>query len=49
MSGNVLKVKEQKDRYNVCYMAGDDSGFDMMEGALLGSRVPQSSHRLGPC
>ena len=35
MSGNVLKVKEQKDRYNVCYMAGDDSGFDMMEGALL--------------
>ena len=35
MSGNVLKVKEQKDRYKVCYMAGDDSGFDMMEGALL--------------
>ena len=35
MSGNALKVKEQKDRYKVCYMAGDDSGFDMMEGALL--------------
>ena len=35
MSGNVLRVKEQKDRYKVCYMARDDSGFDMMEGALL--------------
>ena len=35
MARNVLKVKEQKDRYQVCYMAGDDSGFDMMEGALL--------------
>lgn len=35
MSGNVLKVKGNKDRYKVCYMAGDDSGFDMMEGALL--------------
>lgn len=35
MSGNVLKVKEKKDRYKVCYMSGDDSGFDMMEGALL--------------
>ncbi len=35
MSGNVLRVKEKKDRYKVCYMAGDDSGFDMMEGALL--------------
>lgn len=32
---NVLKVKERKDRYKVCYMSGDDSGFDMMEGALL--------------
>jgi 3-isopropylmalate dehydrogenase len=31
----VLRVKETKDRYKVCYMAGDDSGFDMMEGALL--------------
>lgn len=35
MSGNVMQVKEKKDRYKVCYMAGDDSGFDMMEGALL--------------
>ena len=35
MSANALKVKEKKDRYKVCYMAGDDSGFDMMEGALL--------------
>lgn len=35
MSKNVLQVKEKKDRYKVCYMAGDDSGFDMMEGALL--------------
>jgi isocitrate/isopropylmalate dehydrogenase len=35
MSGNVLQVKEKKDRYKVCYMSGDDSGFDMMEGALL--------------
>ncbi len=34
-SRNVMKVKEKKDRYQVCYMAGDDSGFDMMEGALL--------------
>jgi isocitrate/isopropylmalate dehydrogenase len=32
---NVLKVKQKKDRYQVCYMSGDDSGFDMMEGALL--------------
>lgn len=32
---NVLQVAEKKDRYKVCYMAGDDSGFDMMEGALL--------------
>jgi len=30
-----MQVKEKKDRYKVCYMAGDDSGFDMMEGALL--------------
>lgn len=35
MARNVMKVKENKDRYKVCYMAGDDSGFDMMEGALL--------------
>lgn len=35
MSVNVMKVKEKKDRYKVCHMAGDDSGFDMMEGALL--------------
>lgn len=35
MSVNVMKVREKKDRYRVCYMAGDDSGFDMMEGALL--------------
>ncbi len=35
MARNILKVKEPKDRYQVCYMAGDDSGFDMMEGALL--------------
>ncbi|WP_281746207.1 isocitrate/isopropylmalate dehydrogenase family protein [Thermanaerovibrio acidaminovorans] len=35
MSRNVLKVKERKDRYKVCYMPGDDSGFDMMEGALV--------------
>ena len=35
MSRDVMKVKEQKDRYSVCYMSGDDSGFDMMEGALL--------------
>lgn len=34
-SRNVMKVKETKDRYKVCYMSGDDSGFDMMEGALL--------------
>lgn len=32
---NVLQVKEKKARYKVCYMSGDDSGFDMMEGALL--------------
>ena len=32
---NVMKVRERKDRYKVTYMAGDDSGFDMMEGALL--------------
>ena len=32
---NILKVKDKKDRYSVTYMAGDDSGFDMMEGALL--------------
>jgi isocitrate/isopropylmalate dehydrogenase len=35
MSGNILKVKKPKDRYRVCYLSGDDSGFDMMEGALL--------------
>ncbi|MDR0763975.1 MAG: isocitrate/isopropylmalate dehydrogenase family protein [Synergistaceae bacterium] len=35
MSGDVLKVKERKNRYRVCYMSGDDSGYDMMEGALL--------------
>jgi len=35
MHRDVMKVKEKKDRYKVCYMAGDDSGFDMMEGALL--------------
>lgn len=35
MSENILKVKQVKDRYQVCYMSGDDSGFDMMEGALL--------------
>ena len=35
MSENVMRVKEKKDRYKVCYMCGDDSGFDMMEGALL--------------
>ncbi len=35
MARNVLKVKEKKNRYKVCYMSGDDSGFDMMEGALL--------------
>jgi isocitrate/isopropylmalate dehydrogenase len=32
---NALRIKETKDRYRVTYMAGDDSGFDMMEGALL--------------
>jgi isocitrate/isopropylmalate dehydrogenase len=30
-----MKVREKKNRYRVCYMSGDDSGFDMMEGALL--------------
>ena len=35
MAKNVLRLNEKKDRYKVCYMAGDDSGFDMMEGALL--------------
>ena len=35
MARDVMKVKEKKDRYKVCYMSGDDSGFDMMEGALL--------------
>ncbi|MDR1021317.1 MAG: isocitrate/isopropylmalate dehydrogenase family protein [Synergistaceae bacterium] len=35
MSRDVMKVREKKDRYKVCYMSGDDSGFDMMEGALL--------------
>ena len=35
MANNVLRLNEKKDRYKVCYMAGDDSGFDMMEGALL--------------
>ncbi len=34
-SRNVMKIKENKDRYKVCYMSGDDSGYDMMEGALL--------------
>lgn len=32
---NVMKVKEKKNRYKVCYMPGDDSGYDMMEAALL--------------
>ena len=35
MSENILKIREKKDRYKVCYMPGDDSGFDMMESALL--------------
>ena len=35
MHRDVMKVKEKKARYKVCYMSGDDSGFDMMEGALL--------------
>ena len=35
MTRNVMKVREKKDRYQVCYMAGDDSGFDMMEAAML--------------
>jgi isocitrate/isopropylmalate dehydrogenase len=35
MSHDVMKVKEKKNSYKVCYMSGDDSGFDMMEGALL--------------
>jgi isocitrate/isopropylmalate dehydrogenase len=35
MTRNVLQVKEKKDRYTVCYMPGDDSGFDMMEAAML--------------
>ena len=35
MFRDVMKVREKKDRYKVCYMSGDDSGFDMMEGALL--------------
>ena len=35
MAENIMKVKAKKDRYDVTYMAGDDSGFDMMEGALL--------------
>ena len=35
MSENIMRVKAKKDRYDVTYMAGDDSGFDMMEGALL--------------
>ena len=35
MFRDVMKVREKKDRYRVCYMSGDDSGFDMMEGALL--------------
>ena len=35
MSRNVMKVRETTDRYQVCYMAGDDSGFDMMEAAML--------------
>ena len=35
MSENIMRVKAKKNRYDVTYMAGDDSGFDMMEGALL--------------
>ena len=35
MGRDVMKVREKKDRYKVCYMSGDDSGYDMMEGALL--------------
>ena len=36
MAENIMKVKAKKDRYDVTYMAGDDSGFDMMEGGDAG-------------
>ena len=54
MARNIMKVKETKDRYDVTYMAGDDSGFDMMEGALLvldAMNLPINWHRadLGWC
>ena len=32
---NVMQVKEKKDRYQVCYIPGDHSGFDVMEGCMI--------------
>jgi len=32
---NVMQVKEKKDRYQVTYIPGDDSGFDVMEAAMI--------------
>lgn len=54
MAENMLKIRNKKDRYDVTYMCGDDSGFDMMEGALLvleSMDLPISWHRadLGWC
>jgi isocitrate/isopropylmalate dehydrogenase len=35
MARNVMQVKEKKDRYQVAYIPGDDSGFDVMEAAMI--------------
>ena len=48
MSENIMRVKAKKDRYDVTYMAGDDSGFDMMEGALLVLESLDPAHQLAP-
>ncbi|MDN5335679.1 MAG: hypothetical protein PWR02_705 [Synergistales bacterium] len=32
---NVMQVKEKKDHYQVAYIPGDDSGFDVMEAAMI--------------
>lgn len=54
MAKNILKLGKKKDRYDVTYMAGDDSGYDMMEGGLLALEaldLPINWHRadLGWC
>lgn len=35
MARNVMQVKEKKDKYSVSYIPGDDSGFDVMEAAMI--------------